>query len=80
MSCSTCNSGVMSGISVGNSDYMTELTRVIGIEEANKLLAKDYSFVSMYFNHAEQKEVYILAKLKPIANKKQKTIGFVPKE
>ncbi|MEG6522640.1 hypothetical protein [Desulfotomaculum sp. 1211_IL3151] len=80
MSCSTCNSGTTGGISVGNSNYMTELTRVIGIEEANKLLAEDYSFVSMYFNQAEQKEVYVLAKLKPISNKKQKTIGFIPRD
>lgn len=80
MSCSTCNSGVTGGISVGNSDFMTELTRVIGIEEANKLLADDYFFVSMYFNQVEQKEVYILAKVKPISNKKQKTIGFITRD
>ncbi|GAB6182168.1 hypothetical protein JCM14036_34870 [Desulfotomaculum defluvii] len=79
MSCSTCSSGTMGGISVGNSDFTPELIRVNGIEEANKLLAEDYSFVSMYFNQAEQKEVYILAKLKP-TRKQHKTIGFIPRD
>ncbi|CCO08984.1 hypothetical protein [Desulforamulus hydrothermalis] len=75
MSCHTCSSGGPAGISVGSEETVTELTRVVGIEEANRLLAEGYFFVSMYFNQAEQQEVYILARLK--AGQKQKNpIGF----
>lgn len=78
MSCNTCGSGGIGGVSVGSGDYAAELKRVIGIEEVNKLLAEGYTFVSMYFNQEQQQEVYILAQLKPIAKTSQ-PIGFVPK-
>jgi len=77
LSCTTCSSGNLPGISVGSDETVTELTRVIGIEEANRLLAEGYLFVSMYFNQAEQQEVYILARLKP-TKKQRKPIGFIP--
>ncbi|WP_003542603.1 hypothetical protein [Desulfotomaculum nigrificans] len=76
--CETCSSGSLGGISVGSGDYITQLTKVVGIDEANKLLAEGYSFVSMYFNQAEQQEVYILATFKP-ATKTKQPIGFIPR-
>ncbi|GAB6156962.1 hypothetical protein JCM39194_01620 [Desulfotomaculum varum] len=76
MSCHTCSSGG-AGIAVGSEGTVTELTRVLGIEEANRLLAEGYFFVSMYFNQAEQQEVYILARFKP-GQKQRKPIGFTP--
>ncbi len=79
MSCTTCSSGSLAGISVGGGETVTELTRVNGIEEANRLLAEGYLFVSMYFNQAEQQEVYILAHLAP-SKKQRKPIGFLPRE
>ncbi|MEW6695811.1 MAG: hypothetical protein ACOY35_10675 [Bacillota bacterium] len=79
MSCSTCSSGSPGGISVGGGETVTELTKVHGIEEANRLLAEGYLFVSMYFNQAEQQEVYILARLQPTKRQRQ-PIGFIPRE
>jgi len=77
-SCNTCSSGGLGGISVGGGDYVAQLKKVNGIEEANKLLAEGYSFVSMYFNQKDQQEIYILAHLKP-ASKKRNPIGFIPR-
>ncbi|ABO49655.1 hypothetical protein Dred_1120 [Desulforamulus reducens MI-1] len=79
MGCSSCGSGGLGGISVGSSDTITELIRVIGLDEANKMLAKDYVFVSMYFNQTEQQEIYILSRVKP-TKKTGKTIGFIPRD
>jgi len=79
LSCSTCSSGSLGGISVGGGETVTELTKVHGIEEANRLLAEGYLFVSMYFNQAEQQEVYILARLQPTKRQRQ-PIGFIPRE
>ena len=79
MSCSTCSSGNMGGISVGGGgENVTELKKVIGIELANKLLGEGHFFVSMYFNEAKQEEVYILGSLKPV-KKERKPIGFIPR-
>ncbi|AEG61198.1 hypothetical protein [Desulforamulus ruminis] len=77
-SCTTCSSGSPGGISVGSGDRVVELIRVLGIEEANRLLTRDYAFISMYYHPTEQQEVYILAKLKPAAQSRQ-PIGFIPK-
>ncbi|AQS58560.1 hypothetical protein [Desulforamulus ferrireducens] len=79
MSCSTCTSGNMGGISVGGSENVTELIKVVGIEQANRLLAEGHFFVSMYFNEAKQEEVYILGSWKPI-KKERKPIGFIPRD
>lgn len=79
MSCNTCSSGSLGGISVGGGETVTELTKVHGIEEANRLLGEGYLFVSMYFNQAEQQEVYILARLQPTKRQRQ-PIGFIPRE
>ncbi|MDO7786454.1 hypothetical protein [Desulforamulus aquiferis] len=77
MGCSSCGSGGASGISIGSGEYVTELKRVHGLEEANRLLADGHSFVGMYFNQEAREEVYILAELKPVSKVKQ-PIGFVP--
>lgn len=79
MGCETCGSGSLGGISVGGSDTVAELVRVRGLEEANRHLAEGYFFVSMYFNQAEQQEVYILGHLK-IQSKNRKPIGFIPRD
>lgn len=78
MSCSSCSSGSLGGISVGGGEAVTELLKVNGIDEANKLLAKGCLFVSMYFNQASQQEVYILGHLKTPQTTK-KPIGFMAK-
>lgn len=78
MSCNTCSSGGLGGVSVGSGDNITELIKVTGIEEANKLLAEGHTFVSMYFNHMQMEEIYILARLKP-AKKERQPIGFTPR-
>lgn len=79
MSCNTCSSGSMGGVSVASGENVTELIKVVGIEQANKLLAEGHFFVSMYFNEARQEEVYILGSLKPV-KKDRKPIGFIPRE